>query len=254
MKKTLLLMVYLLFITITCNAWGSLGHQLIGDIAKIYINKSVSDSVEKYLGDMNWGKAAIWMDEIRSDGRYDYLKPMHYINVEKDSMYHKTDEPNIVNELELVMNKLKNRSNHSKEETAESLKILFHLIGDLEMPLHVGYGVDRGGNSIEVGYIDHMTNLHKVWDTELIEHYPSFKHELVLLSKTLTSAQIKDIENINVLKWMDESRALLPQVYDFKKGNITEEYATLNKPFIVKQILYGGIRLAGVLNSIFSAS
>ncbi len=252
MKKTALIVVCfsLVFKSISCFAWGSFGHELVGDIAKVYVNKSVADSVQKYLGDITWGKAAVWMDEIRANGSYDYMKPMHYINVEKDSVYVKTDAPNIINELEIVMNKLKDRSKLSKEEINESLKILFHLIGDLHMPLHVGYGADKGGNTIEVGYIDKLTNLHRAWDTDMIEHQKTFKHELVAMSKTLTSQQIRDTQKADVIAWMNESRALLPQVYDFKK-DITEEYEIKNIPVIEKQILNAGIRLSGILNSLF---
>src|SRR6185295_18227430 len=115
---------------------------------------------------------------------------------------------------------------------------------------HVGYGIDRGGNSVDVGYIDKMTNLHKVWDTEIIERDKTFKHDLVEMSKTLTGKQIKELQQTGVIVWMQESRALLPAVYDFKK-DIEEDYVAKNLPVMQKQILDAGIRLAGILNSLF---
>ena len=47
---------------------------------------------------------------------------------------------------------------------------LFHLIGDLHQPLHVGFGEDKGGNTFEVQFNDKGSNLHKVWDSEIIEY------------------------------------------------------------------------------------
>ena len=206
MKKTAFFFACLVFTmgSIACFGWGAIGHELVGDIAKVYVQKPVADSVQKYLGDMSWGKAAVWMDEIRSNSNYDSLKPMHYINIEKDSVYSKTDDPNIINELEFVMNRLKHRSNLSNEEIQESLKILFHLIGDLHQPLHVGYGIDKGGNSVEVGYVDKMTNLHRVWDSEIIEHHKTFQHDIVEMSKSLTAKQIKELQKINFVSWMNQ--------------------------------------------------
>src|SRR5450432_3554931 len=75
----------------SCMAWGAFGHELVGDIAKVYVNKAAADSVQKYLGDMTWAKAAVWMDEVRSDHSYDYLKPMHYIDIDEGKEYEKND-------------------------------------------------------------------------------------------------------------------------------------------------------------------
>ena len=44
-----------------------------------------------------------FLDEIKNDASYDYLKERHYINVERDATYVKTKDPNAVNELELVI-------------------------------------------------------------------------------------------------------------------------------------------------------
>ena len=92
MKKIKSVISYfaLILISYTCVSWGKYGHELVGDVAKVYVNKPVMDSVQKYLGDMSWGDASTWMDEIRSDHFYDYLKPMHYVNVEEGQTYVKT--------------------------------------------------------------------------------------------------------------------------------------------------------------------
>src|ERR1043166_2710223 len=115
MKKIIAICFYFAFsfYSISCIAWGAYGHKLVGDIAKVYVNKSASHSVQKYLGDMNWADASVWMDEIRSNHFYDYLKPMHYINVEEGKSYVKSNEDNIINELEKVIQELKNRDRKS---------------------------------------------------------------------------------------------------------------------------------------------
>jgi hypothetical protein len=256
MKKIIFLIFssVLTFYSLSCSAWGAYGHRLVGDIAKVYVNKSVLDSVNKYLGDMTWADASVWMDEIKSNHFYDNLKPMHYINIEEDKSYVKTNEDNIINELEKVIHKLKDRSKLSKDDINQDLKILFHLMGDLHQPLHVAFGIDKGGNTIDVDFLGETTNLHRVWDSQIIEHDKYFKSELIEMSKHLTNSEIHNQQKVDVLPWMNESRAYLPQVYDFKKGMIDENYIYKVTPIMEKQILYAGLRLSGVLNSIFNLS
>lgn len=49
-----------------------------------------------------------------------------------------------------------------------ALKFLVHFVGDVHQPLHVGQTSDRGGNSISVSLNGHRTNLHALWDTDLV--------------------------------------------------------------------------------------
>lgn len=51
----------------------------------------------------------------------------------------------------------------------DSLKFLIHIVGDLHQPLHCGYRDDMGGNSVRVTFFGELTNLHSVWDTQMIE-------------------------------------------------------------------------------------
>src|SRR5690554_7846576 len=51
----------------------------------------------------------------------------------------------------------------------EYLMILVHLVGDVHQPLHVGNGKDRGGNDVKVSWFGENSNLHKIWDSEIID-------------------------------------------------------------------------------------
>jgi len=146
MKKSIFTVTVLASFITKGYCWGHTGHEMVGLIAKAYTSKTAQDSVNKYLDGLTWEKEATWMDDVRSNHFYDYMKSMHYMNVEKDKTYVKTTEVNVINELEMVISELKDRSKLSKEAISKDLKILFHLMGDLHMPLHVGYGVDKGGN------------------------------------------------------------------------------------------------------------
>ena len=248
-------LITLLLITFTpCYsfAWGSDGHKITDDIAYHYLNQAVKDSVATYLGATTFEEAGCWMDEIRSDHTYDYLKPCHYINIEKGESYKPTSEANIINELNKVIDRLKERSKHSKEENAIDLKILMHLVGDLHQPLHVGYGIDKGGNKIEVSLLGHTSNLHKVWDSEIIRHSRVTADGCLRLALSYSSGEKQAIEKIDIIGWMNDSRSQLDQVYDFTDGIISEGYITKNTVLIEKQLIAGGLRLSALLNEIFS--
>jgi S1/P1 Nuclease len=44
-----------------------------------------------------------------------------------------------------------------------------HCIEDLHMPLHVGDNKDKGGNLTQVRWYDRVSNMHRVWDSGIIE-------------------------------------------------------------------------------------
>ena len=50
---------------------------------------------------------------------------------------------NIISVLNKTIKELQNYKSYSKEEVKIKLCFLFHLIGDLHQPLHVGYGSDK---------------------------------------------------------------------------------------------------------------
>jgi hypothetical protein len=236
--------------TTRCLAWGADGHKLVARLAYSQLNQAVKDSLAKYLNGVSFEDASTWMDEVRSDKSYDYQTPWHYINIDKDSVYHAADT-NIVWALKKAIGELKDRSNYSKAQIGTDIKIIIHLMGDLHQPLHVGYASDKGGNDVKVFYDATSFNLHRVWDSEII------KDEVLGQSidwgkmSQFTPEEWARIRKIDIVGWMNESRALLDTVYEFKGDNLTRKYAKKNAPIIEHQILLASIRLAAVLKDVF---
>ncbi len=56
------------------------------------------------------------------------------------------------------------------QERRFALKFLIHLVEDLHMPLHVGDNHDRGGNDTQVRFFDQGTNMHRLWDGDMLGH------------------------------------------------------------------------------------
>ncbi len=255
MKKDSILIAFLAFIfSLTPKlilAWGAEGHQIVAKIAKANIKGKVLKKVSSSLGDMSFEKAATWMDDIKSDRSLDYMKPWHYVNIEKDATYVKAKDGDIISELDVVIAELKNYKTMKAEDVAKNIKILFHLCGDIAQPLHAGYGSDKGGNDVKVKYNDKDFNLHRIWDTDIIRANSISTESCLATAKRLKLKKTLKPKAIDPVAWMNDSRALLPKAYEVKDNTITPEYMSTNKETVEKQLLKGGFYLAKVLNSIF---
>jgi hypothetical protein len=249
---TLLIMAFI-FCSSQVYAWGSEGHKIVVLIARSQLNNSVIETVNYYLKGMTWEDAACWMDEVQNDPKYEHMKSWHYINIDRDKTYVQTKEVNVVTKLEFCIRMLQYRSLQTDEAIRETIKVLFHLIGDIHQPLHCGYGEDRGGTNTRVYLIAKETNLHRVWDRELIDEKKMdiWHCAKAFVGMKLTAKRRADIERTDVVGWMNESRALLPEVYKITNGRLDQKYIDQNAQVVEGQLIKAGLRLAVILNQYF---
>lgn len=253
MKRIFCFLIILLGLQQHVYGWGPQGHKLVALIARSQLSDNVIETVNFYLKGMSWEDAACWMDEMQDNSKYDYMKTWHYINIPKDKTYVQTKEQNVVTKLEFCIRMLQYRSFQSEETINESLKLLFHLIGDIHQPLHCGYEEDKGGNTVHLYLVQKETNLHKLWDSEIIRErkMDMWYCAKVLVGMKLTDSKRKEIEKVDVVKWLSESRSLLPDVYSISGGKIDQKYIDLNAPHVERQLIKAGLRLAAILNQYF---
>ncbi|MCC6371123.1 MAG: S1/P1 nuclease [Bacteroidia bacterium] len=251
MKKLLLTLFCFISSYITLFAWGGKGHVLISHIARAQLSKSTIKTVNYYLNGLSWEDAACWMDDVKGDSELDYMKEWHYVNVAKDKTYVKTKNPNLINKLEYYLTVLKNRKNATKQAVNFALKIVFHLVGDMAQPLHCAYAQDKGGTYVHVTMQNHSTNLHKVWDSEIIENLKITNEVCNKTLLALTPSEIAACKNTDLIYWFNDSRAQLASVYGFNNNQLDDSYLKKNTSLITKQLVKGGLRLAAVLNQYF---
>lgn len=253
MNKALISLTFLLILIISPTktlAWGNKGHAIVAEVAFNYMDENTKKVVLQYLDGMTIQEAANWMDNVKSDHSYDYMRSYHYVNIDKGANVVETNGANIIFQLSTTIKELQNKKNLSNQEINTKIKILFHLMGDLHQPLHVGYGEDKGGNTMQVNYNYRGTNLHSLWDSGIIE-YKKITLQDCLRTNNYSKNEIRAIQYTNVVNWATDSRAYLPQIYKTGGNKINDEYVDACVPIIENQILKAGIRLAGVLNEVF---
>ena len=253
MKKTIttwLLLLCFLSPSSKANAWGSRGHAYIAEVAFKYLDATTRKNVMYYLDGMSIEEAANWMDAIKSDETNDHMKKWHYINIEKGATQMPTEE-NVLSILLQTLKELDNKQTLSKDEIKTKILYLFHLIGDLHQPLHVGYASDRGGNDIKLTFVNKGdSNLHSVWDSGMIESTNLLLVD-ILKSNTYTPEQLANVKKIDVVAWTAQSRGYLKNVYKINDTKINEFYVNENIKIVKSQLLNAGIRLASVLEKYF---
>src|SRR5258708_5846190 len=168
MKKILVLFC---LITVQSFAWGPTGHRATGQIAERYLNAKAKKKIRLLLGQQTLALASTWMDEVRSDSTYNYMADWHWVTVQTGMTYEESAKnPNgdVIMTLERVIQELKSHRLTLQEEI-ERIRILVHLVGDIHQPLHVGCCDDQGGNKVKVKWFGRDSNLHRIWDNDMID-------------------------------------------------------------------------------------
>tara|TARA_R100000734_G_C3299259_1_gene90099 strand:- start:239 stop:1048 length:810 start_codon:yes stop_codon:yes gene_type:complete len=230
--------------------WGKTGHRVIGQIAQDNLTTEALTAVTELLNGETLATVSTWADEIRSDSSYDSYKVWHYVNMPLDKKYEEVEhtQDNVVIGIQKCIAVLKDNS-ASREEKIFHLRFLVHLVGDVHQPLHVGRREDLGGNKIYVEFFRDGTNLHRVWDTDMIEN---FNMSYTEISDYLQSYKHQDFPQGDAICWANESQQIVKKVYEIEVGTQLSYSYIYNNFYIVKDRLYrAGIRLANLLNSIY---
>lgn len=256
--KNLFLVAVLLFSNsiFAADDWGRTGHRATGEVAEQYLSKKAKLKIAELLQGQSLAFVSTYGDDIKSDPQYRKYGPWHYVNLEKGETEYSKDKANPDGDLVMGIQKsisvLKD-PNASKEEKAFYLKMLVHFMGDLHQPLHAGRGEDKGGNDIQVQWFGKGSNLHRVWDSEMIDDFQMSFTELAESTGDLTKKEIQKIRSGSILDWMYESKKLSSKVYDSVEigEKLGYEYMYQWFPVVHDQLQKGGIRLAKVLNDIY---
>ncbi|OAY65849.1 Endonuclease 2 [Ananas comosus] len=213
------------------HAWGKDGHYMVCKVAEQYLTRKASRAVMDLLPEEAEGEFASvcsWADQVRF--RYRWASPLHYINTpagvcnfdyERDCHNSKGQQHMcVVGAINNFTMQLQTyyEDPSSEYNLPESLKFLAHFMGDVHQPMHVGFDNDEGGNTIAVHWYRRKSNLHHV-------EYASESIQLAC------DYAYKDVDQGSTLE---------------------DDYFLSRLPVIEKRIAQAGVRLATLLNRIFS--
>lgn len=234
--------------------WGKTGHRSVGQIAQDHLTHKTRKVIEKLLDGASLALVANFGDDIKSDKKYRKYNPWHYVNLPLEATYdiekaHK--EGDIIQGIQQCVNVIRD-AKASKEDRAFHLKLLVHFIGDLHQPMHIGREEDRGGNDIQLTWFGQKTNLHRVWDSNIIESYGMSFTELAKEMPKLSKKEIKRTQEGTPLDWMEDSHKITKTLYNDlpENGKLGYEYMYTYSLTMRKQIQKGGLRLAKLLNEL----
>jgi hypothetical protein len=252
-------------------AWGKTGHRVVAAIADTQLSGLARAEVQQILGPgESLDEAANWPDEMRAAPGEFWQKtatPWHYVTLNGTTYDHPPPEGDALEALGRFSRVLED-PNASRADKQLALRFIVHLVGDLHQPLHVGKCCDKGGNEVKVRFFGRPTNLHAVWDSQMVDDEQlSFTELAAKLERHMSPQDIIRWWDANPRDWIRESAALRDTLYpserDTSKGvagtnpsgelpDLSYGYVLKFKPAMEQRLSQGGVRLAAYLNAIFA--
>lgn len=238
------------------SAWGQIGHRVSGKIAETYLNDEARAAVTALLPNESLAEASTYADEMRSNPDsfwQDIAGPYHYVTVPEGKLYADIGAPkegDSVSALTAFRQTLLDPK-ATLEQKQLALRFTIHIVGDLHQPLHAGNGTDRGGNDLKLQFFFENTNLHRVWDSQMIDRRQlSYTEWSEWLGDKITPAQATAWSTPDPLEWIAESTRIRDTIYPDDK-NLSWDYLYVHLPTASQRLQQAGVRIAAYLNAIW---
>lgn len=230
------------------RAWGADGHRIVAELAERQLQPKAAAEVRRLLSaepGATMGSVASWADEVRTraDGKW------HYVNLPPNAGCHYVAARDcrngacVVSAIEREVRILGSRA--PDDQRLMALKYVIHFVGDVHQPLHAGHGADKGGNTYQLQAFGRGTNLHALWDTGLLVHWPGGVHAL----EQAASTPIIGPATGSPQDWAEQSCRLMEQDWFYPQTRrVDDAYLSKAEPVVQRQLQLAGARLATALN------
>ena len=221
---------------VKCLGLGNEGHQIIALIAADRLTTAARAEVADLLGGdarPTMANASTWADYIRP--ARPESAPWHYVNIEITASGYNaaTDCPAENCVVAQVEKDARIVADHklAKPVRAEALRFLIHFAGDLHQPLHCADNHDRGGNEVSVLIGAQETNLHSVWDTDVVAALGQDpEHVASALGAQISSADEASWGRGSPVDWANESfRIAKHAIYRSLRGLESQRASTVGR-------------------------
>ena len=180
-------------------AWGQTGHRVTGKIAENYLSQRAQEEIQKLYPDASLAEISTFADEERSNASAFWrftAGPWHYVTVPEGKTYPDVGAPEKGDALTALAQFAKTLKDPKAKLEDKQLALHFsvHIIGDLHQPLHAGNGTDKGGNDEKVEFFWEESNLHRVWDSGMIDRQQlSYTEWSDWLGRKISNQQVTDM-------------------------------------------------------------
>jgi hypothetical protein len=270
------LAAWLVLMPANALAWGPEGHRVVAHLAferltpkaKADVAALIARSADQATPSCpvaSLEDASTWPDCVRPlHARFDYLAVMHYEDVPVCSVAPKArycpGGKCITDETRRAIAILRDTKRPAVERL-QALEEVAHFIGDMHQPLHAADNGDRGGNEDHVQVAGHASNLHHVWDTEILENAVGTSEvDAEAALRPIIAANASHWSSGDVDTWLAESHRLAMS-YVYAKltqppacglpapaQEISRVYLEWAAPLVRVQLARAAVRLALVLN------
>lgn len=255
--KKVLVTLFTLFVLLPPTdllAWGLTGHRVVGQVAQNQLSAKAKRKISKILDCNSLAEISNHMDDIKSDRAYDHTHDWHWVTIPAGHTYEQTKKnPNgdLILKIEELKRTLKS-GKLTKQEEKESLIFLVHLVGDLHQPMHVGALDDQGGNQVRVQWFGRPSNLHRIWDSDMIDDKKLSYTELTGFLNLPDKKTKKEWQSRSLETWVKHIQSFHAQAYELPEDKkLGYDYAYKNFRTVQQCLLEGGIHLAGILKEIY---
>ncbi len=265
------------------RAWGDAGHRIVCQLAYLELTPAAKAKVDALIAldpkFKSFAQSCTWPDI------FPVVRPAeHFLNVPRGSRA--VEAGNLCPAAERCVAKaiLKDAqelaSNPDASERLRLLKSLGHWIGDIHQPLHVSFEDDKGGNYVAASG-GCASSLHLVWDICIVESRIGSDEEKVaaalrseITAEDRTAWAPASLDAGAVAAWATESleiatRPVVQYCFQHDGGcwyspeaekltgkrrtvEITAHYLEEEAPVVRDRLKRAGIRLAAILNAVFS--
>ncbi len=243
-------------------AWGQKGHDVVACIAEQHLTEKAKENIDKILGGKSLIYYSSWMDNVQNspywNGGYDRTKTWHYFNVDEGYTPQKmprNPKGDVLSAMNMLIDSLGNHQNELSDSVKfDYLRMLIHLVGDMHCPMHVGRLSDRGGNEFSLKWFNQKTNLHSIWDYNMVERVHSWSYtEWQQNLDRCSQSEIEEMSGGKPEDWLNETWKITCGIYDYVKPDENYSYKFMYDyaQVVERQLLVAGYRLAALLNKIF---
>ena len=270
--------------------WGAGGHMIVAQIAYARLNSRAKAEVDKLIGlriepaaitekSLDFVNASHWPDDLRPDKAFANTLPLHFVNFPFTPDHTKLpaelpEAENIITALNKYVDVLKSSSDD--QQRAQALRFIIHFVGDIHQPLHCASRVsadlpkgDKGGNDFPIVLKGQTVKLHSYWDggigdfpktgpnfapPPLDQIPPAVKRIIAEFPKDNDDFHWKAGGPFDFAGWAHEGLELAEDVaYKDITPNSqpSEKYNKAAIKTVHRRVLWGGYRLAELLNTIW---